>query len=147
MNTDSSKNTEILANGADSARIGPEDPRYHAVVDKQFNKRFRARPDYVRLVGSTEQVIAAVDDAVREGLRLVVTSGGHGLEGFVTDPDVRVIIDVSPMRGVHHDAERRAIAVGAGTTVGETFRALYESWGVVVPFGESPSIGIGGHVL
>jgi aclacinomycin oxidase len=146
MHAESSKSAGV-ASAADSARIGPDDPRYRAVVDKQFNKRFRAKPDYVRLVDSTDQVIAAVDDAVREDRRLVVTSGGHGLEGFVTDPEVRVIIDVSPMKRVHYDADRRAVSVEAGATVGETFRALYESWGTVVPFGESPSIGIGGHVL
>jgi aclacinomycin oxidase len=60
----------------ESIRIGPDDPRYRAVVDKRFNKRFTASPDYVRLVSSTGQVIAAVDEAVGEGRRLVVTSGG-----------------------------------------------------------------------
>jgi hypothetical protein len=130
----------------ESFRIGPDDPRYHAVVDKRFNKRFRARPDYVRLVSSTDQVVSAVDEAVREGRRLVVTSGGHCLEGFVSDPDVRVIIDVSPMKRVDYDAEMRAIAVEAGATVGETFRALFETWGIVIPLGEYPEIGMGGHV-
>ena len=90
----------------ESDRIGPDDPRYRAVVDKRFNKRFSARPDYVRLVSSTEQVMAAVEDAVSEGRRLVVTSGGHCLEGFVSDPEVRVIIDVSPMKRVYYDADR-----------------------------------------
>ena len=33
----------------ESLKIGPDNPRYLAVVDKRFNKRFRARPDYVRL--------------------------------------------------------------------------------------------------
>jgi hypothetical protein len=91
--------------------------------------------------------VTAVDDAVREGPPLVVTSGGHCLEGFVSDPEVRVIIDVSPMKRVYYDAERRAVAVKAGATVGETFRALYEAWGVVVPLGEYPEIGMGGHVV
>jgi hypothetical protein len=129
-----------------SGGIGPDDPRYGAVVDKRFNKRFSARPDYVRLVRSTDEVISAVDDAVSEGRRLVVTSGGHCLEGFVSDPEVRVIVDVSPMKRVYYDAERRAVAVEAGATVGETFRALFEQWGVVVPLGEYPGIGMGGHV-
>jgi hypothetical protein len=40
----------------ESIRIGPDDPRYLAVVDKRFNKRFSARPDYLRLVTSTDQV-------------------------------------------------------------------------------------------
>jgi aclacinomycin oxidase len=130
----------------ESDRIGPGDPRYRAVVDKRFNKRFNARPDYVRLVSSTEQVISAVDDAVSEGRRLVVTSGGHCLEGFVSDPEVRVIIDVSPMKRVYYDAERAAVGVEAGATVGEVFQALFDAWGVVLPLGESPQIGMGGHV-
>src|SRR5882672_5140388 len=93
----------------ESTRIGPDDPRYLAVVDKRFNKRFRASPEYVRLVSSTDQVVSAVQDAVREGRRLVVTSGGHCLEGFVSNPEVRVIIDVSPMKRVYYDAELCAI--------------------------------------
>jgi hypothetical protein len=131
----------------ESGRIGPDDPRYLAVIEKRFNKRFSASPDYVRLVSSTVQVVSAVEEAVREGRRLAVTSGGHCLEGFVSDPAVRVIIDVSPMKRVYYDAERRAVAVEAGATVGETFRALFETWGVVIPLGEYPEIGMGGHVV
>jgi aclacinomycin oxidase len=129
-----------------SIRIGPEHPRYRAVVEKRFNKRFNASPDYVRLVSSTDQMISAVEEAVAEGRRLAVTSGGHCLEGFVSDPAVRVIIDVSPMKRVYYDAKMGAVAVEAGATVGETFRALFETWGVVLPLGEYPEIGMGGHV-
>ena len=129
-----------------STRILPGDARYDSVVDKRFNKRFAARPDYVGLLASSEDVIAAVEEAVGEQRRLVVTSGGHCLEGFVSDPDVRVILDVSPMKGVSFDPDMGAVVVEAGVTVGEAFRALYESWGVVVPLGEYPGIGMGGHV-
>ena len=100
----------------------------------------------MRLAESTEQVIAALEDSVREGRRLVVTSGGHCLEGFVSDPDARVILDVSPMKRIGWDASRGAVSVEAGATVGETFRALFENWRTVVPLGEFPGIGIGGHV-
>jgi len=131
----------------ESVRIGPDDPRYRAVVEKRFNKRFSASPDYVRLVDSTDQVVAAVADAVKEGRRPVVTSGGHCLEGFVSDPGVRVIIDVSPMKRIYFDADMHAVAVEAGATVGETFRALFEQWGTVIPLGEYPEIGMGGHVV
>ncbi len=127
-------------------RIGRGDPRYAAVLDRRFNRRFGAAPEYVRLARATDEVVAAVQDAVREGRRLVATSGGHCLEGFVSDPAVQVILDVSPMKRVSWDAERRAVAVEAGATVGETFRALHERWGVVVPLGEYPGIGMGGHV-
>ncbi len=130
----------------ESGRLGPGDPGYLAVIEKRFNKRFRASPDYVRRAGSTSEVVAAVAEAVRERRRLAVTSGGHCLEGFVSDPDVRVILDLSPMKRVYHDAALGAVAIEAGATVGEVFRALFEGWGVVVPLGEHPAIGMGGHV-
>jgi hypothetical protein len=138
---------ETSAARTEATRIGPDDPRYRAVVDKRFNKRFSSSPDYVRLVSSTDQVVSAVEEAVKEGTRLVVTSGGHCLEGFVSDPEVRVIIDVSPMNRIYYDAERGAVAVEAGATVGETFRTLFERWGAVIPLGEYPEIGMGGHVV
>jgi FAD binding domain/Berberine and berberine like len=127
-------------------RIGPADPRYAAVVEKRFNKRFRPSPDYVCLLHSTDEIVSAINAAVRESRRVVVTSGGHCLEGFVSDPDVRVILDVSPMKRIYHDARMRAIGIEAGATVGEAFRTLFEKWGVVVPLGEYPEIGMGGHV-
>jgi len=130
----------------DSTRLLPGDPRYDSVVEKRFNKRFSARPDYVRIVDSTDQVVAAVNDAVREQRRVVVTSGGHCLEGFVADPEVRVIIDVTPMKRIYFDEQMRAIAVEGGATVGQAFQTLHDQWGIVVPLGEYPRIGIGGHV-
>src|SRR6185295_2647418 len=92
-------------------RVGPDDPRYADLVRRGFNKRFSGRPDYVRLVGSTEQVVGAVRDAVRDNARVVVRSGGHCLEGFVADPAVRVLIDTSLMSGVDYDPEMAAFAV------------------------------------
>jgi len=76
-----------------SFRIARNDPRYRAILDKRFSKRFSASPDFVRLASSTDEVTAAVQEAVSGRHRLVVTSGGHCLEGFVSDPEVRVIID------------------------------------------------------
>ncbi|MEO6208632.1 MAG: FAD-linked oxidase, partial [Gemmatimonadaceae bacterium] len=73
--------------------IGPDDPRYADLNRRGFNKRFEGKPDYIRLVGSTEDILDAVQRAVRSELRLAVRSGGHCLEGFVADPAVRAVID------------------------------------------------------
>ena len=59
---------EILR--AAAARIGPDDPRYADLAGKRFNKRYAGRPDYVCLVGSTRQVVDAVQEAVRENLAI-----------------------------------------------------------------------------
>jgi FAD/FMN-containing dehydrogenase len=134
-------------NRAASNNIGPDDPRYYELLRRGFNKRFEGRPDYFRLVGSTADVVDAVQAAVNEDRRVVVRSGGHCLEGFVGDPAVRVIIDTSLMTGVFYDAKMGAFAIEAGTTLGEVYRKLCIGWGVVLPAGQSPDIGIGGHAL
>jgi hypothetical protein len=136
-------NGEPLRSSAEN--IGPDDPRYGDLVRRGFNKRFEGRPDYVRLVGSADDVVDAVQEAVRSGRRLAVRSGGHCLEGFVANPDVRALIDMSPMTGVSWDPEMGAFAVEAGTTLGEMHRRMFMGWGVVLPVGQSPDIGIGGH--
>src|SRR4051812_21565624 len=132
--------------GLINSKIEPGDPRYRATLDKRFNKRFSPNPDYVLLVGSTDEVVAATEQAIADGRRLAVTSGGHCLENFVSDPAVQVILDVSAMKRVYYDDAMDAVAVEAGATVGETFRALFDGWGAVLPLGEHPAIGMGGHV-
>jgi hypothetical protein len=52
----------------ESIRIGPDDPRYLAVVEKRFNKRLSGRPDYVRLVSDRSGGISG-------------RSGGEGEDG------------------------------------------------------------------
>jgi aclacinomycin oxidase len=136
-----------LASRVGPGKIGPDDPRYADLARRGFNRRFAGRPDYVRLVGSTAEVVDAVQEAVREKTRLAVRSGGHCLEGFVADPAVRVVIDTSLMSDVAYDAERGAFVVEAGATTGETYRRLFLGWGVTIPAGESPDLGMGGHVL
>ena len=127
--------------------LAPGDDGYRAVVDKRFNKRFPSTPERIAVVHSADQVVAALAEAVHHDRRVAVTSGGHCLEGFVSDPAVQVLIDMSPMKRVAFDPERNAIAVEGGATVGETCRALFDSWGTVVPLGEYPQIGVGGHVV
>lgn len=128
-------------------KITPDDIRYADLSSKRFNKRFTGKPEYIRLPTSTDEVVAAVQDAVSSKRRLVVRSGGHCLEGFVSDPAVQVLIDVSLMTGIYYDTEKQAFAVEGGVTVGEMYRRLFLGWGVVLPAGEHPGIGMGGHVL
>jgi FAD/FMN-containing dehydrogenase len=68
--------------------IGPDDPRYGDLAGRG-SARFAGKPDQIELASSTEQVVAAVQDAVRTKRRVAVRSGGHCLEAFVADPAVR----------------------------------------------------------
>ena len=135
-----------MAEQAQAVTIGPDDPRYADLVGRG-SRRFAGKPDYVRAVSSTEQVVDAVQDAVRDRLRVAVRSGGHCLENFVADPAVRVVIDTSLMTAVYYDSEMGAFAIEPGVRLGEAYRRLFLGWGVTIPAGVSPNVGIGGHVL
>src|SRR5690242_8315834 len=121
----------------------PGDPRYENLL-RGNNFRFVGQPDEIRVVGSTEQVVAAVSDAVRSGRRIAVRSGGHCFENFTADPAVRLLLDMSPMDAVGYDPARRAFVVQPGATLGRVYRALQKGWGVTVPAGGCPEVGAGG---
>jgi hypothetical protein len=125
--------------------VRPDDPRYGDLAGRG-SRRFSGQPDYVQLVRSTQQVVDAVQDAVRQRLRVAVRSGGHCLEAFVADPAVRVVIDTSLMTGVDYDATTGAFAIEAGARLGEAYRTLFLGWGLTIPAGVSPNVGVGGHV-
>lgn len=128
-------------------KITSKDIRFADLTEKRFNKRFSGKPEYFYLPESTSDVITAVQEAVNTQKRIVVRSGGHCLEGFVSDPAVQVLVDMSLMKNISYSIEKSAFEVEAGATVGETYQKLFLGWGVVLPAGEHPNIGIGGHVL
>ena len=125
--------------------VRPGDPRYENLL-RGNNFRYVGRPDEIRVVGSTAQVVAAVSDAVRSGRRIAVRSGGHCFENFTADPAVRLLLDMSPMDAVGYDPARRAFAIQPGATLGHVYRTLLKGWGVTIPAGGCPEVGAGGHI-
>jgi aclacinomycin oxidase len=132
--------------GIGPATVLPSDRRYGDLV-RGWNGRFVGDPDYVKVVGSTHQVGEALGRAVAEGKRIAVRSGGHCLENFVANPDVRVVLDVSAMRSVSFDSRHRAVVVEPGCSLRDVYKTLYTAWGVTVPGGACPSVGAGGHIV
>lgn len=125
--------------------VPPQDPRYANLV-RGDNYRFAGSPDYVRLVTSPREVEQAVAEALAARKRVAVRSGGHCLEDFVFNPDIRVIIDMSQMSSVYFDPGRDAVVVEAGATLGHVYDTLYKRFGMTVPGGVCPQVGAGGHI-
>ncbi|WP_323139257.1 MULTISPECIES: FAD-binding oxidoreductase [unclassified Streptomyces] len=124
--------------------VTPDDPRYADLVVGN-NTRWVGRPDSVRVVRSTAEVVRAVQEAVDGKKRLSVKSGGHCYCDFVFNPDVRVVIDTSALNTVSYDAQRKAFAVEAGATLLHMYESLFKGWGVTIPGGMCYSVGAGGH--
>lgn len=126
--------------------VTPGDPRYTGLVTAG-NARFRCSPREVRIVGSTEQVVRAVQDAVDSGARVVARSGGHCLEDFVDSATTEMLVDLSEMTAVGWDARCSAFVVEPGALLGNVYRTLLKGWGVTIPAGLTATVGAGGHIL
>lgn len=126
--------------------VRPGDPRYAELTERGHNSRFVAAPDEIWLVHCTAQVEKAVNQAITNKQRVTVRSGGHCFEGLVDDPQFRLLVDTSEMKDISFDPAMNAFAVQPGARLGEVYKALYEGWGVTVPGGVCPEVGIAGHV-
>lgn len=101
------------------ASVGPGDRRYLDLVSG-FNRRWQAAPEHIRLVGSTEQVVRAVQEAVDTGKRLSIRSGGHSYGDFTYHADVDIIVDLGMMNDISYDPHRKAFAVQSGAQLGRS---------------------------
>ncbi|MFG1944055.1 FAD-binding oxidoreductase [Nonomuraea sp. NPDC048826] len=126
--------------------VDKADPRYPDLAGRGINARFPASPAKIVLPGETGQVVQAVTEAVGAGERLAVRSGGHCFESLVDHPGTQTVLDLSEMKAVGLDPETGAFAVEPGATLGAMYRTLFLRWGVTVPAGRCPEIGVGGHV-
>ncbi|PIB12350.1 FAD-linked oxidase [Streptomyces sp. HG99] len=126
--------------------VRPGDTRYAALAGRGYNSRFVSSPDEIWLVHSASQVEKAVNQAIRDNQRITVRSGGHCFDGLVDDPRFRLLVDTSEMKAISFDREMNAFAVESGARLGEVYKALYEGWGVTLPGGVCPEVGVGGHV-
>jgi aclacinomycin oxidase len=126
--------------------VRPGDPRYAKLAGRGYNTRFVGSPDEIWLVRNADDVERAVNRAIACDKRITVRSGGHCFESLVDNPQVRLLVDTSEMRRVTFDRRMNAFCVEAGARLGDVYRALYEGWGVTVPGGTCPEVGVGGHV-
>jgi len=76
------------------------------------------RPAIVVRPTGVADVLAALRFAREQGLQIAVRSGGHSIPGFSTCDD-GIVIDLSGMRGVRVDPERRVARVNGGALLGE----------------------------
>ena len=126
-------------------KIRPGDTQYQDLVLRGTNRRFVAKPQYVRVIRSADDAVRAVQEAVRANKRIAVRGGGHCFEDFVDNSEVEVLLDMSQYDEVTFDERYRAFSIGAGATLETVYKALFYGWGVTVPGGGCLGVGVGGH--
>jgi len=110
-----------------------------------WNGSVSRRPALVARCAGASDVITALRFAQEHGLVLAVRSGGHSFPGFSTCDD-GLVLDLSPMRGIRVDPDRRTVRVQAGVLLGELDHET-QRFGLVVPSGIVTHTGVAGLTL
>ena len=110
-----------------------------------WNGAIDRRPGLIALCADASDVVSAVRFALEHDLRTSVRSGGHGVGGLSLCDD-GLVIDLSAMRRIRVDGDRREARVDAGVTLGELDRAA-QAFGLAVPAGIVTHTGVAGLTL
>jgi FAD/FMN-containing dehydrogenase len=124
--------------------ITPGDPDYEA-ARLVVNAAVDRRPALIVRPANSADVSLAVSLARANGLELAIRGGGHSLAGHGTS-DGGLVLDMSNMRGLHIDPQRRTAWAQTGLTAGQ-YTAEVARHGLATGFGDTGSVGIAGLTL
>ena len=133
-----------FASGFGGDLIGPEDGRYEE-ARKVYNGMIDRRPGLIARCSNDADIVGAVDFARGEGVLVSIRGGGHNAGGLGVCDD-GLVIDLSAMRAIEVDPDRKTVRVQGGATWGEVDAATHEH-GLAVPSGIISTTGVGGLTL
>jgi FAD/FMN-containing dehydrogenase len=135
---------EQLRSSVRGSLVRPDDDTYGSAC-KVYNGMIDKRPALIVRCVDVADVVAAVDYARTNNLLTAIRGGGHNGAGLGTC-DNGVVIDLSPMKGVRVDADRRTVRVGGGCIWADVDHATH-AYGLAVPCGFISTTGVGGLTL
>jgi FAD/FMN-containing dehydrogenase len=116
----STDDLQLLRTSLKGPVIAPDDPGYDE-ARTVWNAMIDKRPAAVARCIGTSDVIAAVKFARERNLLLCIKGGGHNIAGLAT-ADGALMLDMSLMRGVWVDTERKIAHAQAGCLLGDVDR-------------------------
>jgi FAD/FMN-containing dehydrogenase len=103
------------------------------------------RPAVIVRVTDATDVARVVSLARETGLELAIRSGGHSAAGHSVS-EGGIVLDLTQMRALQIDAERRTAWAETGLTAG-AYTVAAGAYGLATGFGDTGSVGIGGITL
>src|SRR5215217_9093288 len=135
---------ERFGSGLQGELLRPGDGEYEE-ARLLWNGVIDRRPALIARCAAVEDVIEAVNFARENDLLLAVRGGGHNVAGTAS-ADGGLVIDLSAMKDIRVDPERRKVRAGAGVTIGE-LDAETQKYGMATPMGVVSQTGIAGLTL
>jgi FAD/FMN-containing dehydrogenase len=135
---------ETLAASCRGRLLAPEDSDYET-ARRLYNAMIDKRPRLIARCHDVADVIAAVKAGRDAGVDIAIRGGGHNGPGLGSVDD-GLVIDLTELRGVIVDPEKRVAQVLGGTLLGEVDHAT-QAFGLAAPFGIISTTGVGGLTL
>ncbi len=124
--------------------VTPSDPDYDE-VRAVYNGMIDRRPAAIVQCRDAADVSSAVRFAQRHGIEIAVRGGGHNAGGLGVWDDA-LVVDLSAMRSVRVDPERRTVRADGGCVWADVDHATV-AFGLATPCGFIASTGVGGLTL
>jgi FAD/FMN-containing dehydrogenase len=124
--------------------LGPQAERYDE-ARSIWNAAHDRRPALILRAAGVADVIKGVQFARSENLQLAICGGGHSIAGFSTVDD-GLVLDLSAMKGVRVDPERKRVVAQAGN-LWQDLDHETEAFGLAVTGGLVSTTGIAGFTL
>ncbi len=124
--------------------VGPTDTDYDE-IRQVHNGLVDKRPALIARCRGTADIVDAINTAKQANMPFAVRGGGHNVAGRSTI-ESGLMIDLSPMKGVHVDAASRVVRAQGGVTWGELNRET-QLHALAVTGGVVSTTGIAGLTL
>ncbi|RWF56965.1 FAD-binding oxidoreductase, partial [Mesorhizobium sp.] len=135
---------EQFRQGLRGELVLPKDAAYDK-ARRVWNGAIDKRPAAIVFCADPDDVVHAVTYARSQGCLVAVRSGGHNVAGLSVCDD-GMVIDLSRMKTIAVDAERRIARAEAGLTLGE-LDAATQAYGLATTMGVNGDTGIAGLTL
>lgn len=110
-----------------------------------WNAMIDRKPALIAKCSSVEDVVSAVNFGRDQSLLISVKGGGHNIAGNAVCDD-GLMIDLSQMKDIEIDVEKRRAFVGPGCTLAD-FDAAAQMYGLATPLGINSTTGVAGLTL
>jgi hypothetical protein len=135
---------ETFANGFSGKILIPDDVDYEQ-GRRIWNGNIDKYPGMIARCSGVDDVISAVKFARQQDLLVAIRGGGHSVAGWSTCDD-GLVIDLSAMRAISVDPDRRTVHAQAGALLADLDRETH-AHGLAVPAGVMSRTGIAGLTL
>ena len=110
-----------------------------------YNLDYPVYPAAIVRPKTTEEVSAAVQCAVKAGVKVQPRSGGHSFANYcLGGTDGALVVDLINLQKFEMDRTTWRATVGGGTLLGDITKRMHNAGGRAIAHGTCPQVGIGG---